>query len=321
MHISAAEFDGLPAFRISLANGATALIALHGATLISWEPSQGNQVIDGYTNATELLNHFDARSMVMAPWSGLIKDARYFYEGTEHVLEGICDQNGWGGLAGDVDFTRVDPDDSDEVLTLHGTIEPREGYPWMLDLDVMYGLELGTNGESRISATITVTNRAADDAPVSVGWHPYVKLPGTSGISNYSLTVPARSKVLTDSHAIPLPGDSALAGITQPARFDYIGTKQIDQAFTHLVPDSVGVVATVVSNPLSSARVTLLQEPTEAPFVHVFTGDVSGRPRTSIALEPCSAPSNAFNRGDYVPRLRLAPGEERSMTATLSFEA
>ena len=147
-------------------------------------------------------------------------------------------------------------------------------------------------------------------------------MPGLAGISNLSLAIPARMKILTDSRIIPLPGDAAFAGVKAPVRHDYIGSLRMDQAYTHLVPDEDGVVVTELRDPARGSRVLLTQEPSEAPVVHVFTGD--GLPRAerqSIALEPCSALSDAFNRADAKARLALEPGRTRSLTATLSYIA
>lgn len=60
--IEATKFDGMPAWRLTSASGATALVAERGATLISWEPRPGINVIDGYESVAEMEDGRDARS-------------------------------------------------------------------------------------------------------------------------------------------------------------------------------------------------------------------------------------------------------------------
>lgn len=52
--VESTVFDGLPAWKLSSASGASAVVAERGATLISWEPQAGVNVIDGYVSRAEL---------------------------------------------------------------------------------------------------------------------------------------------------------------------------------------------------------------------------------------------------------------------------
>ncbi len=316
--IEQTDFDGMPAWLLTAPGGQSALVAERGATLISWQPEAGRDVIDGYVNADELVGHVGNRSLVMAPWCGRVAGGTYRFEGTGYTVSD-ADTAGLGGRVADVDFARVPAGDA---LQLHGVLPGNEGYPWDLDITVVFSLEGGAHGVEHLSVTIDVVNVSDSAAPLSIGWHPYVRLPGMSHISNLSLRIPARARVLTDARLIPLHGDAAFAGINAPARFDYLGQEKLDQSFTDLVPTEDGVVVTSLTNPARGEQVLLTQEPAEAPVTHIFTGDGLPRaPRTSIAVEPCSALPDAFNRADAQARLAVGPGEARSLTATLSYRA
>ena len=317
--INEESFDGQPAWRMTGPDGSAALIAARGATLLSWEPVSGAEIIDGYRDAEELRAQDGTRSLIMAPWFGRIAGGSYSFDGQHVSAEGDPDLLGHGGKTGSLDFVR---EPAGDALLLQATLVPSSGYPWQLEISVVFSLEGGASGLEHLSVSITVSNASDTDAPVSIGWHPYLKMPGVDGISNLSLTIPARAKILSDPNLIPLPGDAAIAGINAPARMDYIGAQKLDRTYTSLVPGEDGVVVSRLTNPASGREIRLTQEPTEAPELHVYSGDFLQRGRRkSIALEPCSAMSDAFNRADSANSIRLAPGHDKVLTLTLSYRA
>ncbi|MCF2706346.1 aldose 1-epimerase [Arcanobacterium haemolyticum] len=310
--ITEEDFDGLKAWRLSVPDGPSALVAEHGATLISWQPAPGAEVIEGYTSAAELRAHAGGRSAIMAPWAGHISGDSYQFGGVKVPVDAST-----MGLVASSEFERVYAGDA---LCLTTRIAACESYPWDLDISVIFSLEGGAQGFEHLSITIDATNTSDKPAPVSLSWQPYVKLPELEGISNLSLQIPARTKVLYGGNAVPLTGDAAFAGVASPVRVDYLGALRIEESFTNLVPNEDGVVVTSLTNPARGTQVLLTQEPSEAPVVRVYTGDENARnPREAIAVSPRSALDNAFNRADVAARLPLEPGQTRSLTATLSY--
>jgi len=91
-----------------------------------------------------------------------------------------------------------------------------------------------------------------------------------------------------------------------------IGDLVMDAAFTDLERDAAGLARTTLSCP-DGVEVSLWQDATY-PYVMVFTGDTlaPSRRRQGLAVEPMTAPPNAFATGDGVRRLR--PSE--SMVST-----
>lgn len=310
------DFDGMRAWRLTSPEGPTALVAERGATLLSWRPREDIEVIDGYESAKELCEHTSGRSLVMVPWCGRIAQGSFSFAGKK-VEVSQPELAGVGALLADVDFTRVPVGDA---LKLVASLEASEKYPWDLSVSVLFSLEAGIDGFEHLSISIEVLNTGEENAPVTLGWRPFIKVPLMESISNASLSVPARAKVLTDSDLIPLMGDAAFAGIASPMRIDYLGSTPLDQSYTQLVPNEDGVVVTSVTNPARGAQVLLTQEPSEAPVVHVYTGDHLERAsRQAIALSPCSALQDAFNRADAASRVPLESGQSRALTATLSY--
>ncbi|VDG76338.1 putative aldose-1-epimerase [Actinobaculum suis] len=312
--ISAEEFDGVPAWRLRSPDGATGLIARQGGTLLSWQPEPGVEVIDGYTTAAELQAVAGKRSLISVPWVGEIDGGTYQFGGKTYQVKQTAN-----GLLSKVEMRRVRAGDA---LMLAGTIKPSAAYPWKLEVSVVFALEQGLDERRHLSLTVSVKNASGEEAPVAIGWSPYVKLPEVAGISNLSLSVRARTRIAANPAGVPIPGDAALTGVSSPVVYEYIGREKLRETFTNLVPNSDGVVVTRIGDPATGSFLQLTQEPAESPFVAVSTGDSLERDaRQALALAPRTAMVNAFNRPDQAVFLRLGRGERRSMTATLSYKA
>ncbi|MCI6574786.1 MAG: aldose 1-epimerase [Actinomycetaceae bacterium] len=309
-------FDGMPAWRIESESGSTALIAERGASVLSWEPKPGVNVIDGYVNAEELREASWSRSLVAVPWPGRMKGNKYRFDGVTYELPTTSRGSALHGFVYDEDF---EVEDASSSLTLRCDFPGAQGYPWPFTVRVTYSLEVGADSEEHLSVMIAATNTGTTDIPLAIGWHPYVKLPDNATISNYAVTIPARTKILYGPDSVPLAGEAAYSGVNAPVTINYLGARAMDDSYRGLIPDENGVVNTVVSDSASNATIRLSQEPADAPVVHIYTGDGAPRdPRGSLALEPLSHLPDAFNRADSAASIRLAPQETRQLTATIT---
>ncbi|GAA1642295.1 aldose 1-epimerase [Georgenia ruanii] len=322
------SFDGEPTWILTHPDGARLVVAETGATLLAWQvpgPDGGPvDLLDGYASAAELEAQDGYRNAVLVPWSNRVHGAVYTFAGQRHELAADADGEALHGLVAGTRFTRaqVAASDSDRMVRLRTSLAPGDhpGYPFALDVTVTYSLGVGSEGEARLDVEISVVNTGDDPAPVALGWHPYLRLPGHAAVDDLDVTIPARARVLTDEDLIPLAGEQAYAGVAAPARYAPLGTAVLDDAFTHLVPDEDGVVATVVRSPRTGATLTVEQEPDQARVVHVFTGDTLDRdPRTSVAVEPCQLLADAFNRADTAKAIALAPGARRQLVSGIVY--
>ncbi|MFP7696813.1 aldose 1-epimerase [Trueperella sp. LYQ143] len=312
--ITATSALGLPAWQLTSPTGAQALISERGAALLSWQPTPEAELIRGYATAEELFAGVGARGIVMAPWAGAMTWASYRFDGQSYSVPVEACTN---GLAYAHDFHATA---TDSTLSLTTSIEPTDAYPWSCEISAHYSLDSGSDGEEHLSLTVWARNTSDRPAPITLGWHPYINLPARASISNLAVRVPARTKILTDHFGVPLPGESAQSGVSNPVEIDYIGARRLDDFYRDLVPDSYGVVTTRVSDPASSASIELTQEPGEAPVVHVYSGDnLEREPRSALALAPMSHVPDAFNRPDSAGDVCVAPGQLRQMTATLTY--
>lgn len=309
-------FGDSPAWELEC-EGTRAVVAARGATLVHWDPGTGSSVIDGYRDDTELLSGDGSRSAILGPFPGRIDGGRFSFDGVDVSLPTHSDGHARHGFITDLDFELVSQSHS---LHLRSRFDGDSTWPWSFVIDVVYSLVVSNTKEARLSVSISLKNTSLSDAPVGLGWHPLLSMPGHDTIRDLSLTIPARIEVATRQDRIPLVGERAFNGIHTPVVIDYVGDRLIDTPYTGLVPNEEGVVETIISNPLNGAQLSLTQEPGESKVVVVWTSDTMDRdPRGSIALEPYTFIPNAFNRADHHGSIRLASQATRTMTATLTY--
>ena len=322
------RFRGIDAIRLSDNTGmAHAVIALKGATLLDWQVATAEgtlELTDGYRSASELELQNGVRNGVLAPFQNRIAGARYRFDGRDHDLMPDApagDRLIYHGFARTLDFkpARVDEAaDAASVVLACEDIHPGTfaGYPFSLSMRVRVGLSAST-----LSLDITVTNTGDDDAPVSLGWHPYFCL-GTETIDTLELEIPASALVVTDGALIPLPGNDACAPLgTRPER-DFstlrpVGDAVLDCCYAGLRTSRDGRIKSTLRDPASGNSLRIWQH---GGLVHAFTGDTLARgQRRSIAIESVSAPTDAFNRSDCEELVRLAAGARRSFSFGAEF--
>jgi aldose 1-epimerase len=278
--------------------GLRATVTEIGATLRALT-LDGDPVVDGF-GADEPSTA--GRGQILAPWPNRLQDGRYVYEGREaktplnepergNAIHGLVRWLPW-------ELTRFV---GDGVLLRCG-LEPEEGYPWRLELEVEYRLDV-----DGLIVVTTATNRSDVAAPFGLGFHPYLTV-GTDLIDAARLEVPAARALRTDGRALPV-GDEAVAGT--PLDFmtpREIGDAQLDTAFTELARDDDGRAIVTLVDPAGARRVTLWADEAFG-YLMVYTGDTLepvARRRRGIAIEPMTCPPNALRSGVDVIRLEPA---------------
>lgn len=316
------DLDGEPTVVVRH-SGARVEIALAGATVLRWSvamPDGGSVELGaGYASAGQLERNLEAAFAVMAPFVNRIREGRYVFAGEEHdlttsrqpldseVIHGLVRRVRWRLLG-------VEEDDDAAHIALSAAIAPEEhpGYPYAVELQATFVLRAGS-----LALTLRATNVGTTAAPVVLGWHPYLALPGHETIDELTLSVPADTRVVVDDDLLPLPGAEAYQ--TQAdgdARFTPLHGTRLDTSF--LLTRARGAVSTWLRSPLTGHGIEVRQFPAQAPVMHVFTADtLAGRERTMVALEPVGAIADAFNRPEWADRIRLEPGETRELDVEL----
>ncbi|NJD27730.1 MAG: hypothetical protein FIA92_05480 [Chloroflexi bacterium] len=237
------------------------------------------------------------RGAVLLPWPNRIEDGRYEFAGESHQLaiDDVADGNAIHGLVRWVPWSPVAHEST--AVSLRTTVFPRPGYPFTLAARVRYQL-----ADDGLTVTTAVRNVGRQAAPVGLGHHPYVALPGRR-VDDSTLQVPASSWFPTGRRRLPEPATDISDG-----PFDFrvaraVGPTVLNGTYFDLERDADGRAWVRVDE-------TVLWQDAAYPFVLVFSGEDlpdSSEHRRSLAVEPMTCPPNAFRSGIGLTVLR--PGE------------
>ena len=275
---------------------------------LRWLEHEGRPLVDGF-DQTQMSP--GGRGQVMMPWPNRVRDGRYSFgdrDGLQLALTEPARHNASHGLVRWVSWSLEEHTDASVSLTYR--LPAQTGYPWTLDLHLLY--DLSADG---LTVTHTATNLAPTPAPYAAGMHPYLAI-GDGPVDGWELTLPASTRLLVDPERL-LP-----TGRTEPVEgtgFDFRVTRPIrgtgfDDCFTDLTRGPDGRATTEVRDPVSGLGVALWVDETHR-WLQVFSADtvpVTGR--RSLAVEPMTAPPDAFNSGQDLAVLAPAgeAGEELS---------
>jgi aldose 1-epimerase len=267
-------------------NGASAVVTEVGAGLRSW-----------CAGGVELLDTFPAdavadsyRGKVLAPWPNRVRDGRYDFAGVALSLPLNEPERGTAlhGLVLDAPFTVAER--STHAVTLVHDLRPRPGYPFALRVAVSY--ELADDGH--LEFALRATNTGDRPAPFGGGLHPYF----AGCADDWTLEVPAATRVLVDARMLPSGPPVAVAGTADDfTRARPVGRRAIDTCFGDLARDGDGRARVRLARPGREIELWLDER---FRFVHVYTADAvddPARARAGIAIEPITCAPDAFNSG------------------------
>ncbi|TFD30731.1 aldose 1-epimerase family protein [Cryobacterium cryoconiti] len=255
--------------------------------------------------------------IVLMPWPNRIRDGLWQHGGVVQRLA-LTEPELSNAIHG---LLRYSPyrmlERSPSSVTLAATVFPQAGYPFLLDTTVRYALT-----DDGLAVTHTVRNVGRDTAPVALGAHPYLKIGGVP-TEDLVLTIAANTHIDVDDRQNPV-GESAVAG----TRFDLRGGRRVgdidlDDGFggvasepAEVLPDVAGDEpgSTVASVTAPDGRSVMVWGDRNIRNVQVFTPrnfPFEGREGPylglAVAIEPMTAPADAFNSGAGLRRLE--PGE------------
>ncbi|QTX03956.1 aldose 1-epimerase family protein [Agromyces archimandritae] len=250
--------------------------------------------------------------IVLVPWPNRIRDGRWEHDGTVHQLA-ITEpalHNAIHGLLRYTEYRQIAREP--ESVTLAATVYPQLGYPYLLGTAVHY--ELDSDG---LKVTHLVENLGAEAAPVAVGTHPFLKI-GDVPTDSLTLTLSAESHFEVDDRLLPT-GEVPVEGTEWDLREGRtVGQLHLDDAFGKTWADAdTGRIEHTLSAP-DGRSVSITADPDFA-FVQVYTtrGFPGEDGDTAIAIEPMTAPADAFNSGRGLRW--LGPGEQWELSWGIRF--
>jgi aldose 1-epimerase len=215
-----------------------------------------------------------------------------------HALHGLVAFADW-------DAVEVSTDDHGLARFEH-LIEPSEGYPFRLALQVSYSLTA-----AGLTTTLTAENTGDRIAPYGCGPHPWLIADGGTETS-WRLELPAGQVLLTDEILLPrslAPVDGTPYDFRVPRE---LADTVLDHAFTGLDAASDGTTQVRLHGADGGVQISF--DATAMPWVQVCTG--TGFGHRGVAVEPMTCPPDAFNSGTDL--IVLSPGDKHEASWTVS---
>jgi aldose 1-epimerase len=242
------------------------------------------------------------RGQLLLPWPNRVGDGRYTVDGETRQLDlsEPATHNAIHGLTRWASWLPVEHGDTHVVLATRLHHQP--GYPHVLDLTARYELD-----DDGLSVAVSTRNVGQGAAPYAVGSHPYLSA-GDGPIDDWTIDVPATRRLEVDDRLLPVglePVDGTPYDLRGPRR---LGDVVLDTAFTGIVRDDAGIARVRMAGPDGSRVELWFGE--DLPWLQLYTGDTlkGEEHRRAIAVEPMSAPPNAFANGTDL--VWLQPGEQ-----------
>lgn len=264
---------------------------------------------------TELVADFPAGSpapsasgVVLVPWPNRVRDGKWTHDGRELQLA-ITEPKFHNAIHGLLRFAPYAVEAGESSATLTATVYPQTGYPFALETSVTYALT-----DDGVRVTHALRNAGSEPAPVALGAHPFFTV-GDAVPADVVLTSTADTWIETDERMLPV-ADHPVSGDIDLREGRRLGDGLMDRCYTGLHRDADGLARTTLTAP--DGRRTVLWQGEGMDFTHVFITDTyPGRP-LAVAIEPMTAPADAFNSGRGL-RV-LAPGEEWTLEWGVALE-
>jgi len=259
-----------------------------GASLIELNLS-GISLIDvpGSTNHP-LENNPYHPSALLTPWVNRVRNGNYSFKGKNYQLP-INEPalgNAIHGLLARAPFSIVGQ--SENSIKLEHKYEGEEpNYPFPFTFRYTYTLK----DDGSIEINFEAQNTGSTAMPFACGWHPYFSFPNTT-VADLAIKFHPISRFISDSQMIPLKEENLLS----QSHFIF-SQEKLDHVF-RLEPKQQHVTEFIDNKHQRS--LFLEQSSIQFPFLVVFQPEGY----TSVAIEPMSANTDAFNTGDGLIELQ-----------------
>lgn len=239
-------------------------------------------------------------SALLTPWVNRVRNGNYSFKGKNYQLP-INEPalgNAIHGLLARVLFTLVQKTESSVTLE-HAYQGAEPNYPFPFTFRYTYTLA----EEGGLEITFMAQNTGSTSMPFACGWHPYFSFPDTKA-ADLSIKFHPTSRFLSDSQMIPLKEEN----LQGKSEFVF-SQEKVDHVF-RLEPREKHVTEFIDHKHQRSLFLT--QSSVQFPFLVVFQPEGYH----SVAIEPMTANTDAFNTGDGL--IELAPSEAFSGQIRLS---
>ena len=251
---------------------------------------------------------------VLVPWPNRVAGGTWSYDGEAQQLDITEPANGNAlhGLLTRTPYqvTARTPDS----ITLGAGISPQSGYPFELSTSVRYQLV-----ENGLLVTHSLENTGTRPAPVALGAHPFLRL-GDVPSEKLTLYINADTHIEVDERLNPSGITTDVTGTRYDLRAGrLVGSVDLDDAWSDVRREEDGSSLHYLEAP-DGSQVQLFMDASFS-YVQAFTTTdfaATGGMVTAVAVEPMTAPADAFNSGEGLRWLE--PGESWEATWGIRYQ-
>ncbi len=255
-------------------------------TLILTKNKKSHSIIDGDKTYDALAKNRWFKSRKLFPYPNRINNATYTFQkktyslpvnfpAQNHAIHGLVYNKNF-----EIKKTKTQAQSAEAELQYNYKKET-PAYPFEFQLKIKYTLT-----KKGISCTTTVKNTGKEKIPMGDGWHPYFKTEGK--IDNLMLKLPSKTKINVNKKMIPTGKKEIFSKFSEPAQ---IKKQELDTGF--ILPKKEGIAKTELHDKKQDIKIIIWQETGNRKYnyLQVFIPPE----RTSIAIEPMTCSTDAFN--------------------------
>jgi aldose 1-epimerase len=229
-----------------------------------------------------------ASGIVLVPWPNRVRDGVWTQDGEEHELA-ITERALNNAIHGLLRFAPYRPTDEEaDAITLEAEVFPQTGYPFHLDTSVAYKLS-----DDGITVTHRIENVGEDAAPVALGTHPYLCV-GSGPSADLTVELDASTRFLVDDRLLPI-GEAPVDAATDLRAPRRVGDLTLDTAYADIARGEDDRIRAVLRAP--DGRGVELWAGAGFEYMQLFTNRRYPGHDMALAVEPMTAPADAFNSG------------------------
>lgn len=228
-----------------------------------------------------------AAGAVLVPWPNRIRDARWTHDGVPQLLA-VTEPELGTALHGLLRYSPYLWSQTDTAVTLRSAVFEQPGYPFTLETSVTYALTA-----SGATVTHVIRNACSRPAPVAVGAHPYLAL-GDVPASELTVTSPGATVFTVDDRLLPT-GTAPVSAAVDLRDGRVLADVTLNDAYADLARDADGIARHTLAD--RAGRTVTLWHDASFGFAQLYTHRSFPGRDVALAVEPMTAPADAFNSG------------------------
>ncbi|OIO81776.1 hypothetical protein AUJ84_00055 [Candidatus Pacearchaeota archaeon CG1_02_32_132] len=265
-------------------------------------------ILDGDKTPSDMLNNEWFKGAKLSPFPNRIENGRYLFGNKIFRLpiNVASENNAIHGFLYNKVFTLKDLFESKEKASIvleYKYNEEENGFPFRFILTIAYTLN-----SKGLKVETEILNIGDKKMPIADGWHPHFTF--NEQVDDLYLQMPTVEKIIVNERMIPTGKTEEFENFSQKS---IISKTKFDTGFKI---KTTGMVKTSLFSKKKNATIVLWQEAEKNKYNHLQVFIPPSR--KSIAIEPMTSNTNAFNNKDGL--IILKPNEAFSASYSVGLE-